>query len=481
MSVRKALVWAYGGQAFTFLITFAGSIVVARLLTPKDIGIFAFAMATYSIFSIFTNLNVGTFLVRESHISKELVRSVYSVNLFMNISLSLLSFAAGALTMAFTFQREVGLVLIIGSFGPLISCIQFVPTLLYQREMNFGILTRVGMAKTVISTMTVVICAYYGLGALSPAIGPLVGGVFSSAYFAITRSHDNVYRPTLSGLTPIFRFGLQLMSIGGLSALVQRASEIILGSLLGLAALGLYNRASSLASLIFQNVYGSATGVIFTRMSRDLAETGELRETFTKSIRLITAFMWPMVIGLAVLAGPTVHILYGAKWAGAAAPLAYLMVAQFVAFGFGMNWELFVLRHETARLTRFEIVRAVVGLLAFIAGSWFSVTMAAASRVLENLTGYFLNRPHMDRLAGTKKGELERIYGESFLLMVAAVLPAFILMLWTNWAATTSPWLVAGAVLGGIALWLAVLKRQDHPLLSEALILWSKIPGRRPD
>lgn len=52
MSVRRSLAWSYGGQVFTFLVTFASSVVVARLLGPREMGVFAIAMATYGFLSI---------------------------------------------------------------------------------------------------------------------------------------------------------------------------------------------------------------------------------------------------------------------------------------------------------------------------------------------------------------------------------------------------------------------------------------------
>ena len=54
---------------------------------------------------------------------------------------------------------------------------------------------------------------------------------------------------------------------------------------------------------------------------------------------MITALMWPALIGLAILSGPVVLLLYGAKWLPAALPLSALLVAQFIGVSFGMNWE----------------------------------------------------------------------------------------------------------------------------------------------
>jgi O-antigen/teichoic acid export membrane protein len=475
MSIRRSLAWSYSSQAVTFLIMFGSSVIVARLLSPHEVGVFAIAMATAAVLAVFTSFNIQTYIVREGELSKSLLRSVYSVNAFMSLLLSLITFGVGCLEMFAMDERDVGAVLMLAALTPLLVIFEFVPSALYQREMNYGVLSRVGLIKAVINSVIVVSCAYSGFGSLSLAIGPLVAGFCTVIYYNIRRRHDIVLMPTRRGLRPIVLFGFQMMSISGVAQIAQRLSEIILARMLGLTALGIYSRASNLSGMIFSNVYGLATGVIFVKLSKDLRDKGTVRETFVNSIRLITSVIWPLLIGIAILSRPIIHILYGEKWMGAALPLSFLMIAQFVVLGFGMNWELFVLRRETARQTRYELLRAVTTLVAVTIGCFFSIAAAAVGRIAEALVGYFLYRPHIDRLAGTNPGELERVFGESLMLTVIAVVPSLALMISYNWAADTSPALIAGSVAMGIGTWLVALHVRRHPIVAELRFMFSRI------
>jgi O-antigen/teichoic acid export membrane protein len=182
---------------------------------------------------------------------------------------------------------------------------------------------------------------------------------------------------------------------------------------------------------------------------------------------MITGLLWPIMIGLAVLARPAIYILYGEKWLPSALPLSLLMIAQFVVLCFGMNWELFVLRDETARQTRFEFIRAFVGIVTFSAGCFFNIAAAAVGRIAEAIFGFMLYRSHVRRLAETQPGELRRIYFNSLLLTVAAVMPSMFLMIYSGWSHLTPPWLIAAAILAGAGLWIVVLVRLKHPLWAE--------------
>ena len=479
MSVRRSLAWSYGGQFLNFFVSFGGSVVIARLLTPHQMGVFAVAMAYTAILTILTSFSIAAYTVRERELSREVLRPIFTVNAVMGVVLAIATFAFGWIGTRAMHSAEVGDVLRLLSLTPLIGIFEFVPSTLMVREMNFRVLTIIGAARALITTTTTITAALMGLGAMSPATGPIVGAAFAAAAASWIRRKDLIFRPTFRGVRPIVTFGLQIMSISGVAQIASKLSELILGRMLGLAALGLWSRAGSLASLMFDSIYGMATRVLFSKLSEDLRERGSLHETYIKSLRLLTAIMWPMMIGLAVLSRPAVHILYGDRWLGAALPLSLLMIAQFVVLSFGMNWELFVLRHETALQTRFEFIRAGVMLATFTAGCFFNLAGAAVGRVVEAVVGYLLYRPHMDRVAGTEPGEMERVYLDSLLLTGAAVAPSLLLMLATRFAPDTSPLLIVPAVIVGILLWFATLIARDHPLLGEMRLGLALV--RRPD
>ncbi|WP_425228619.1 oligosaccharide flippase family protein [Sphingomonas sp.] len=474
MSIRKSLAWSYGSQAFTLVLNFISSVVLARLLSPREMGTFAFAVAVTGVLAVFTQLNLVSYIVREGELDKNDVRSVFTLNAAMNVLLTVLVIAIAAVERFVLDEPQIALILLVGSVLPLLQIFEFIPVALYARELNYAAMSQVGIYRTVINVAVILACAYGGLGALSPTLGPVVATVFTATYYTAARWQDVIFRPTRRGFRPVLVFGLQMLSIGGVAQIAQRASDIVLGRLLGLAALGLYSRASNLANLMWTSVYGQATGAVFSRMAEDLRRKDTLHETYLLSMKMITAIMWPVMLGVAVLARPLVFRLYGERWLPAAVPLALLMIGQFVALGYGMAWELFVLRRETGRQARFELFRAVVGLAMFSVGCLYSITAAAIGRVGEAIVGYLLYRPQVDRLAGVEQGELERVFAESLLLAAAAITPAFVIMAWSGWAADAPlPRVIAGIVLG-VGGWLGVLAARDHPLLAEMRLVWSK-------
>lgn len=479
MTFQKALAWSVYGQIISYVVFFGGSVLIARLLTPHEMGVFAIAMATIGVLNTLVAFDIGTYVVRATELHPSTMDSAFTVNGLLSCSISAAIYAFSVVEGAYLDSPDVAQVLSVLALSPLIGMFEFRPGTMLRREMNFRPISIINIAKTFVGTPLAVILAMNGYSFMSLAYSNIAGAVFGVICTNLVARRHVSLRLSLREGREMAIFGVHMMSIGGVAGIAARISEILLGNMLGLAALGLYSRASSIAGILFENVYGAITRVVFVKLSEDFRTKGTVRDIFLTSFEMILALMWPAQMGLAVLSGPAIYLLYGERWLAAAVPLSLLMIAQSVVLCFGMNWELFVIRHETARQVRFEAIRAVVGVMTFAFGCLFNITAAAVGRIAEGAFGFLLYQPHMSRMAETRPGEFLRIFMNSAGLTVAAVLPSLLLMIATGWSHRTSPSLIGGAILLGVVLWLAVLAVQRHPLLKEIRAVVHKVLPRK--
>ena len=269
---------------------------------------------------------------------------------------------------------------------------------------------------------------------MSFAWAQVLAWAVTSITFNILVWRPDVWRLQFKGVKSILHFGAQMIGISGVGQLSTRAGEMALGSMLGLTPLGLYTRAAGLPSSLYSTVYAAGSNVIFSRLSRELRETGALHVTYLRFMRMILCLLWPMLLGLAVVAQPVIHILYGAKWHAAATPLSLLAIASAVTLGIGMTSELFVLRHQTRRQVKFESIKAAAGFVMFATGALISLPAAAGAKLAEALLAFLLYRKPMANLIGGPIGEMRGVYVEGLWLSLAATLPSLALMSWTGWS-----------------------------------------------
>lgn len=478
MSVRRSLAWAFSGQIIAFVVQFAGSVAIARLLSPGEIGIYAIAMAALGLIQVFTTFGIAAYIVREVELAPETLDAAFTVNAVLAVGLTLaltgLSFAAGPVL----GDARAGSVLRIVAASNLFGILSFRPAAMLQRDMEFKLLSIITMMSGIVQTLGTVLFAALGASYRSPAYASFLAAATSTTLTLLLGRRHISFRPARTGWRPITSFGLQMMSVSGVATITGKLSDLILGRVLGVAALGLYARASNLSNMIFDNLYGTATRVIFVQLSKDYRDGGAWRITYLRGFAMITAFMWPLLTGLAVLSRPAVLLLYGTRWLPAAWPLSALMIAQVIGVGFGMNWELFVLRGETGRQARYEVTRLVLGVPLFALGCLFGILTAALAKIVDATIGWVVYYPHVQRLAETRSSDIPMVYRDSGALTLVAVLPSLMLMITYGWSPQVPLALVGGAVMLGVTLWFALILWLRHPLRDEMVLLARHLPFR---
>jgi O-antigen/teichoic acid export membrane protein len=410
---------------------------------------------------------LAKYLMRETDLNRDVLRSLFTVNVMMSllytVAILLGAYAAGRVFAS----REVGEFLFVFSIFPLFAMMEFVPAALCARDMRFQAIASMTVVRVVVTAGVTLFLALHGFAYMSFAWAQVVAWAVTAVCFNVLVWRPDVWRPRFKGVLSILQFGAQMVGISGITQLSGRGGEMLLGSFLGLASLGLYTRAASLPAQLYGNIYVAGSNVIFSSLSKDLREHGDFQKTYVRFMRLILAVLWPMLFGLAVLAQPVVQLLYGAKWQAAAMPLSLLTVATAITLAIGMTSEVFILRHATQRQIKIESVRAVAGFVLFGAGALISLPAAAAAKMAEAVLAWLLYRRPMAQMVGGPKGELRRVYLEGSLLSIAAILPSVLVMISTGWSPDTPLPLIMAGVAAGSVLWAMVLVQHRHPIAGE--------------
>jgi len=479
MAVRRSLAWMAFGQGSFFLLQFIGSVVIARLLTPYDTGVFAIAMAVVGLISVIQALGLSNYLVREPELTPDIVATAATVNILISMIMAIGIAGLGVLGGSLFKEPGVRDVLLVLAIVPVIGHLAFVPGAMLEREGNFRIIALLKAGSTALGLGLTIVLALGGYRYMSFAYSQLATAILTNiATNVIARRHIS-FRLSLTHWSSISRFGLQIFAISGLTRIATRTMELTLGRTLGLAMLGLYSRASSNHNMLWDNIHGTITRVIFVDFARQLGEGVPLRGRYLHILELMTGLMWPIFAGVAILAGPLVFLVYGARWTGAAVPLSMLCIASIVLVSTTMTWEVFVVCKETARQMRFEFIRTLVGTALFVAGCFYSLEAAAASRIGDALFAQFLYRPHLERMTQASRREFGIIYLRSAATAAVAVAPALALMAAWHFSVRVPLTQLIAAIAGGVALWLIALRVVRHRLFDEILNLVRRGRGNR--
>lgn len=479
MSLRSAFAWSLTGQMMSFAATFGATVLLTRMLTAREIGIYAAGVAVVGVMQAISAFGVGNYVIREEKLTPGTLSTAFTLNGALCVVLAAIVFAAGQSEWVTDGEPTVRSVLLILAIVPLLNAFELRPATMLQREMNFRVISLVTTARAVAGALVSIAAAWWGAGALSAAYGGLSQAMVGAVCFSIFGRRHVGLSVSLTGWRRMISFGFQTLAISGVSTASARASDFVLGRILGFAALGVYSRASALSNTIYQNFYGSLARALFPRLAEDDRKHVGSAKSYLIGLDVILALLWPLLVGLAILAGPVILLLFGDRWLAAAPPLALLLVAQAICLSFAMNHELFILRDRLRQQTWLEMVRSVVALLAFIVGCTFGLVGAAVARVFDAFLAVSLFVPLLPRLSGATRRELLITYVRALALTAAATAPVAVVMADAAWSASTPLPYIAVAVGVGIALWTLLLAMMGHPLFAELTRLLHRLRNRR--
>jgi len=477
ISVRRSLAWMGLSQTALFVIAFAGSVAMARMLTPREMGIYAVAVAVVGITDMLRSFGLNALIVREQELSAPVLKTVFTINAALNILCSAFVFGVSEVGAQFFGDDGVRSVLHLLGIAPLLHIFERIPSGCLERTGTFRFIAVINVFKSLLNTGMAVSLAFAGFSYMSIAWANIATTLFSVVCFNVAGWEFVSIRLGLHDWRRITRFGLQMLTIGAVSGVTTRLTDILIGRIIGLSALGLYSRAAGLNSLLWDNLHLVIARVVFVDFADQHRRKLSLRDTYLRIVAILTALLWPAFTGLAILSGPVISNIYGDTWLGASLPLSMLSLAGVFYVAVTMTHEIYTVTGEMTRQLKVEFKRNLAGTALFTVACFGGLAMAAASRIGDALFTIFLVKGDLERLTHTVPADYLLVYLRSAGLTVLACSPVAALMATNGWSPHTPLLPIAGAVLVGVCGWAAGLWYLKHPLYLEALTVRHHLLG----
>lgn len=326
-NVRKGVFWSALQNSGSAAISTLVFLVLARLLSPDEVGLVALAQVFVLFVSVFVKQGLGTAIVQRHDLTREHVHSVF----WGNVAFGLL-FCVGCLVLAEPIGwllREPRIVPFLRALSPcfLIGGLALTPESLLQREFRFRALATAALVDSVAGGAVGLFLALRGFGAWS-----IVGLQLTSMTVNLVVLYRLVdWRPAFvfswTRLREMLRFGLSVMGMNVVSFLAMWADQLVVGALLGSTALGYYAVAQRVVRFLLRVLTQTVNSVVLPAFSRLQTEPERMRRAFYAACRLTSVLSFPAFFGILALAPQTMSILFGDAYLPAAGAMRWLAVA----------------------------------------------------------------------------------------------------------------------------------------------------------
>jgi O-antigen/teichoic acid export membrane protein len=358
----RALGWSFGSTVLNKVSMLGIGVMLARLLGPHAFGTYAVAYVALVALLNFNEIGMSVAIIRWQGDPAEIVPTVRTISVSVSAFMYICCFlAAPAYASAMGAPAAASIVRIL-ALAVLSDGFTGTPAALLQRNFRQAKRTIADMVNVWLGTAVTVALAWSGYGAMSLAIGRLVGCV-AGAILLVAFVPDSLrfgFDPTKA--RALLRFGLPLGGAGVLTFAVGNADQVIVGHLLGPVALGIYVLALNLAAWplgMFSKPARTVGPAVLSRLQHD---GDAMRTTFLSAAGLLCAVALPMCLLIGGAATPLISFVYGVRWSPAALPLLWLALAGGVQVFFLLAYDFFVVLARS----RFLLIIQLAWLLALV-------------------------------------------------------------------------------------------------------------------
>lgn len=330
-SVRRALVLSFAERYALIAIALASNILIARLLTPEQIGLYSVSLAIIGIAQVLRDFGIGNFLIQEKNLSEAHIRTAFGISLLIGVSLFVIVYLAAPLAGNFYSNDRMVQTMRLSALNFLVLPFCAISLALLRRDMVFNQLIIVNLIAACVGSVTTVGLAYLNCGPNSMAIGAVVGNIITGIGAWIAWRDRKLLLPGLSEWQALLNFGAQNSAASVVTTISMDINDLALGKVLGFAPVAMISRAKGLMNLFHQELMGAVRNVAFPAFARTHRNGESLESYHVFSVSTVTVIAWPLYGFTALFALEIIRLMFGPQWDEAARLVPIFCLAGAVA------------------------------------------------------------------------------------------------------------------------------------------------------
>lgn len=368
-----------GARLFILLSQVLVLPVVARYLDVSDFGDVALAMTVVIFAQILSDAGLGRSLIRKKDFDAAEWSRVFWL-LFLVGALLAAAIVAVAPVWAWLFDRPaLGALVAALSVVPFLNAVSAVPTARMERANRFPVIATIRMLAAVSGMVVAITFATSGLGAWA-LIGQqiaiatvLCGGAFAASGFRPMSPRVRAH------LGDHLVFARNSIGVSVLFAAQQQVPVMMIGYVLGPAALGLYSMGQRILNLPQLGLAAPAAQVLFVRMSSAQENPERVGAIYIASIRLLALAVFPPMAFLAGVGETAFTLLLSDHWLRAATVFALAAPGIALEVSTSAAGVLFQAVNRTDLRLRMVLERTLLRLVMLAAALPFGIEVVAAA------------------------------------------------------------------------------------------------------
>lgn len=374
-----------GAQGVKFVTQMISTVVLARLLSPHDFGIFAMIMPLVGFVMLFQDFGLSQAVISVRGVDLSQETTLFYINLALSGGLALAFLAAAPIMAHFYGTNEVIAPAMVLAGTIALSGLATLQFGFLVRDLRFTAVATADMVGAIAGvTAAIVVAVIY------PSPWAMVASVVANMLFGLACGWIATgWRPgrpaPIADIRQLLNFGGGVIGANLANYVTRNADNILIARFLGTNPLGYYDRAYKLLLFPFQQIVSPLGRIVIPILSRFVDEAQRYRAAYFRSLEQILLVALPGMAAAIVMADDLIPFVMGEKWRPVIPVFRWLgLVGLHLPLSQTLPW-LLISQSRTRSLARFAVFQAVTSVIGFVIGLRYGVIGVAAIYALTDL------------------------------------------------------------------------------------------------
>ena len=369
----------FAAQVVRFAIRTASTILLARLLTPRDYGLIGMVVVLVDFVSMFQYLGLATATVKWATLNHRQVSTLFWINVAMSAAIMLATIAAGPALAWFYQEPRVLAITACYAVSIFLTGLNIQHEAILSRQMRFAAIAIIEITAIAVGLAAAVVAAVYGAGYWALVINQLVMtlatvvGVWSTCR----------WRPGLparhKGVRSMLSYGGNLTGYNFTNYFARNLDNALIGKFWGAYQLGVYSRAYQMLLMPMAQINNPLVSVAVPALSRLTDSPDRYRMAYLRIVEKIAMITMPAIMFMIASSDWLVLVLLGPQWREASRIFMLLGVAALIQPVTRTAPWLFTTQGRARELLHWGFISGGIAVISILAGlRWGAMGVATA-------------------------------------------------------------------------------------------------------
>lgn len=333
-SVRKQIALQFVVSNLATVANFVLVMVLARILTPTDVGIFSMSAVLIAIAHVFRDFGVTSFIKREKTLTYESVRSAFGLLIATSWTMAVAMYFTANAWATFFGVREVKEVVEVLALGFVFIPFGSIPQALLTRHFKVERTALVIAVSTATYFSSSVMLAWHGFAHMTMAWANLINIIVTGAAYHVVCQDNVPFIPRFRGWGRMLDFGIGNLVTALIKAADNALPDVALGRMGTAAQVGLFSRANATVNILNTAVTPTIQFFAIPYLAKVHHTQRAVAPEYLRTSSIINCFIIPALACIALTGEDLILILFGNRWLESADAIPWLCAAFAVSSSF---------------------------------------------------------------------------------------------------------------------------------------------------